>query len=532
MTDTPITQAQLDALEKAADRVFAKLGIDIEFTRHFIDRVNDERNRKQITIRELGNLLAKEYQRWGKTIGNMPVSAEAVMKDLSSAINIPFVMKKDGNEKDLVAKTVMRKKDFKTPDKTLPVESVEKDLNENPWNQAGQKKPTGGTLPAPKRGQVPAHNRMWQEGDKVIPHTGPLAGKPHIVVSSRRTSVNIVPRKGSYPDPYGMSVRAKHSWLTPVESVEEESGAMLQPELRRGKRVSVKATFGKTFKGKIKKRRGNVVYIKLFDEYKRLLKLYKVDLANLEAANVAEITPRIPGNPVSEDGDPCWDNYKQVGMKKKNGKDVPNCVPESETHGAKRGTQVKGSDATPSKRKPTTGGSSPHPMRGKLVGEMDEPPLDVKTPTPSAIAKKHGVDVDMIIQQLRKGVKVELEHTPDKMTAMEIALDHLNELPDYYSKLADMEGGLHEMLTKGAWEVQQLREDFRTKPGSDPREAILKKALYYLEKMHKAKGDEQDIGGYAFDIARSFNLKDIVTPRELAKLYREWKGISDDRYAV
>ena len=23
---------------------------------------------------------------------------------------------------------------------------------------------------------------------------------------------------------------------------------------------------------------------------------------------------------------PCWDNYKMVGMKKKNGKRVPNCV--------------------------------------------------------------------------------------------------------------------------------------------------------------------------------------------------------------
>ena len=29
-----------------------------------------------------------------------------------------------------------------------------------------------------------------------------------------------------------------------------------------------------------------------------------------------------------DEEDPCWDNYKQVGMKKKNGKDVPNCVPE------------------------------------------------------------------------------------------------------------------------------------------------------------------------------------------------------------
>ena len=28
--------------------------------------------------------------------------------------------------------------------------------------------------------------------------------------------------------------------------------------------------------------------------------------------------------------DPCWDDYEMVGMKKKNGKEVPNCVPKSE----------------------------------------------------------------------------------------------------------------------------------------------------------------------------------------------------------
>ena len=27
--------------------------------------------------------------------------------------------------------------------------------------------------------------------------------------------------------------------------------------------------------------------------------------------------------------DPCWKGYKQIGMKKKDGKEVPNCVPES-----------------------------------------------------------------------------------------------------------------------------------------------------------------------------------------------------------
>jgi hypothetical protein len=82
MTDQLITQAQLDSLERAADKVFGKLGIDIEFTRHFLDRVNDERNNKQITIGELGRILAKEYQRWGRTISKMPINSQAVMKDL------------------------------------------------------------------------------------------------------------------------------------------------------------------------------------------------------------------------------------------------------------------------------------------------------------------------------------------------------------------------------------------------------------------------------------------------------------------
>ena len=31
------------------------------------------------------------------------------------------------------------------------------------------------------------------------------------------------------------------------------------------------------------------------------------------------------------DGDPCWDSHKQVGMKKKGGKMVPNCVPKEES---------------------------------------------------------------------------------------------------------------------------------------------------------------------------------------------------------
>ena len=52
-----ITQSDLDQIEKYADRLFAALKIDVEFTKHFMDRVNDARNIKQITVAELIRLF-------------------------------------------------------------------------------------------------------------------------------------------------------------------------------------------------------------------------------------------------------------------------------------------------------------------------------------------------------------------------------------------------------------------------------------------------------------------------------------------
>jgi predicted kinase len=120
-----VTQSNLDEIERYADKLFSTLGIDVSFTRHFIDRVNDERNQKPISAAELIRLFRKEYQRWGKPIAQMGPESEAVLKDMQTDINVPFVLKWDrrNNELDLVAKTVMRKPNFKSPDPVFPVES-------------------------------------------------------------------------------------------------------------------------------------------------------------------------------------------------------------------------------------------------------------------------------------------------------------------------------------------------------------------------------------------------------------------------
>ena len=55
------------------------------------------------------------------------------------------------------------------------------------------------------------------------------------------------------------------------------------------------------------------------------------------------------------------------------------------------------------------------------------------------VARHHGVDMRTLITQLELGTRVEMEHTDDPREAVEIALDHLMELPDNYSRLKHME---------------------------------------------------------------------------------------------
>jgi hypothetical protein len=62
-----------------------------------------------------------------------------------------------------------------------------------------------------------------------------------------------------------------------------------------------------------------------------------------------------------------------------------------------------------------------------------------KVPTEKEIAKKHGVSVDTIVRQAEIGSTVEREHVTTHEEAYGIALQHLDEFPDYYTHLLKME---------------------------------------------------------------------------------------------
>jgi len=118
-----VSNQDLSALEKYLDAVFKPMKIDIEWSKHFGDRINDPRNGKEITVEELKKMFQAIFKQHSKVISKQADNFEGLLKDVATEINIPFVVRWDSknDEVDLISKTVMRKKNFKSGDKKFPV---------------------------------------------------------------------------------------------------------------------------------------------------------------------------------------------------------------------------------------------------------------------------------------------------------------------------------------------------------------------------------------------------------------------------
>lgn len=121
-----VSQRQIDDLEKFGDRLLKKFDIDIEFTRHFADRMNDKRNDPEIKVAEIQRLFKKIAKNKGKDIKKHG-DAEAVLKDMQSDLNLPIVVNYKDGEFEVVNKTIMRKKGFKTTSPEIKYEAKAQD---------------------------------------------------------------------------------------------------------------------------------------------------------------------------------------------------------------------------------------------------------------------------------------------------------------------------------------------------------------------------------------------------------------------
>jgi hypothetical protein len=123
-----VPEPDIDDIDDYADYILDP--IDIEIPDHFIDRVNDKRNRPEIETDELYDFFEKLSDEKDE-LADLLTKGEVVATDLNTDINIPLV--KDTKKSQLrdkvvaVAKTIMRKPNFQTTSTKLTFEQIQGD---------------------------------------------------------------------------------------------------------------------------------------------------------------------------------------------------------------------------------------------------------------------------------------------------------------------------------------------------------------------------------------------------------------------
>ena len=113
-----MAKADLNKIEKYAEKQLSPE--DIEFGKHFFDRLNDKRNGKEISVAELTGFFKRLSKYKKKFKEFLEKYQQLVVKDKRHNINIPFMTQTN----QIIAKTIMRKKDFKTSNKVITIERV------------------------------------------------------------------------------------------------------------------------------------------------------------------------------------------------------------------------------------------------------------------------------------------------------------------------------------------------------------------------------------------------------------------------
>lgn len=112
----------LQQLDRFADKQMSPIDIVLS-GRHFLDRLVDPRNEKPISVAELTGFFKRLARKKTEFVEFLKKYGEIVAKDNRTKINIPFMQQAN----KAIAKTIMRKDDFKTPSLKLNFETISED---------------------------------------------------------------------------------------------------------------------------------------------------------------------------------------------------------------------------------------------------------------------------------------------------------------------------------------------------------------------------------------------------------------------
>jgi len=159
-----IPMADLQKIDQYADKQLNP--VDVVLTdKHFFDRLTDPRNKKEISQAELIGFFKRLGKKKKDFLNFLNLYGQIVAKDNRTNLNIPFM--KQANK--VIAKTIMRKDDFKTPDPKYKFEGVndffyikENKDTDSPFNDFAKGRGNGaGTI---------SSNAKEKGGDSLLTH--------------------------------------------------------------------------------------------------------------------------------------------------------------------------------------------------------------------------------------------------------------------------------------------------------------------------------------------------------------------------
>ncbi|MDA9268194.1 hypothetical protein N9P60_00350 [bacterium] len=117
------------SLEKTLDDMFEDLGIDINFTTHFKERVIE----RGLTEDDIVELMEKIYNIYGDEVADLDRNENRVFSHLKRLVDIAAINKGYGDDylKDLVLKTAYKRKSLREPEFRTNMSSPKLKVNEN-----------------------------------------------------------------------------------------------------------------------------------------------------------------------------------------------------------------------------------------------------------------------------------------------------------------------------------------------------------------------------------------------------------------
>ena len=373
-----ISLDDVEFLDQFADDKLAPLDIDLS-GQHFIDRLNDPRTNPEIEIEELEDFFDKLGNRKEEFIDLLDDNEEVVAKDRQTSLNIPF----KGIRNKAVAKTIMRKSNFQTSNPILSLQEGRYDAEVTSQSRyiINQFKTNFGVKYEEETGGN-IESLEYTLEFKFIP-SKKLGSIPFIVEGEADYDTAVITIKYNptvFPKEYNNLIAEVK------ETLRHELEHIAQLNFEKGTRV------GDQSQGKMSLAQYLTLDYEVPAFVQGLYKRAKTKKISLQQAideffdeRGAELTDEEEINIRK-----IWDRWIRLNL-----------------------PQVK----------------------------LNEGVKDLR-PKIDSILKKHNLTSKELQSLLKKGTKVEKEHTSDPVVAMKIALDHIDENPEYYNILAKV--GLEE----------------------------------------------------------------------------------------